>query len=124
MNGGTLMRLKTAFWMALLLVTFYGCSGGPNKDYFPYHDGARWEYAVEAMVPFSGVQKGKVISRVDGEETINGKKYYKLVTVYSGIPGAEAEVLYLRKAKDGIYKIDGKYKDNPEYLLVPLPLAV
>ena len=62
--------------------------------------------------------------RNDGEEVIRGKAYFKLVTVFAGIPGAESQVNYYRRTDEGIYSISGKHKDQPEYLETPFPLQV
>ena len=94
------------------------------EEYFPLPEKAKWEYSVEMSSPFGGIQKGKRLVRIDGEELINGKIYNKTVSVFSGFPGAEPEIIYLRKEKDGFYAISNKYKDEPEYLTLPLPLFV
>lgn len=69
-------------------------------------------------------KRGKWQFRLDGYENINNKEYHKCITVYSGIPGAESETIYYREADDGIYAINGKFKDSPEYLDTKLPLEV
>jgi len=67
-----------------------------------------------------GSLRRRSVSRIDGDEIINGKKYYKWINVYSGIPGAEAEVFYYRHTNEG----NGKYKDRPEYLDTMFPLEI
>ena len=89
----------------------------PRSDYAPLSNKSRWTYSVEYRGPFGGVQTGKMVRRVDGKETIQGKTYYKIVTVFSGIPGIEPDVSYLRLSKDGTWKIMGKHKDKPECLV-------
>jgi len=142
------MMRKLTLITAAVSTLLSSCSKEEGKDYLPKIDalkkvvqnfskdskqdgeeyfleppiGARWEYSLENMVPFLGVQKGKVLRRVDGEETINGKTYFKTVTVFSGIPGRESYHYYWRKGPDGLYEIDGT--DLPEYLDTPLPLTV
>ncbi len=100
------------------------CSQPKGGDYVPSADGTKWEYSVEYAAALVGVGKGKMVSRIDGDETINGKKYRKRINVYSGIPGAEAEVYYERESNEGIFTIDGKHKDKPEYLDVMFPLEI
>ncbi len=57
--------------------------------------------------------------RYDGEETINGKKYFK----HYGFTSGEL-VSYDRKAKEGLFKVPVDNKDKPEELTVPLFLKV
>lgn len=61
---------------------------------------------------------------VDGEEEINGKKYFKEVTRFEGVPGLDFQISYKRIAKGGIYRIDGAHKDRPEVLYIPFPIGV
>ncbi|NQT81043.1 MAG: hypothetical protein HQ555_11720 [Candidatus Aminicenantes bacterium] len=84
----------------------------------------KWEYSVQMMAPFYGTVKGKAVKRVDKVENIKGKKYFKLVTVFSEIPGMENDVEYLRKAEDGIFYISEKRMDSPEAIMIPFPIEV
>lgn len=93
-------------------------------DYFPLDVGSKCTYAIEYIAFGVGGQKGRAASRIDGEETISGNSYYRLVTVYSGIPGAESETTFYRKTATGVFVIQGKHKDHPEVLYLPLPLKV
>lgn len=111
---------------SIVIISFFvlaSCTKQEN-DYFSMHDGARWEYSIEMLIRGRGIQKAKSVDRVDGIENINGKEYYKVVSVTSGIPGAEPETNYYRRTKDGIYKISGKHKDYPEYMITPFPISV
>src|SRR5438132_9291215 len=83
-----------------------------DEDYFPLSAGSKWIYAIEYIASGLGVQKGKEASRVDGEEKINGNSYYRIISVYSGIPGAESDTNYYRKTQSGVYLIEGKHKDQ------------
>ena len=46
-----------------------------------------------------GVYKGRMLIRINGEETINGKTYYKQVILTSGIPGEKPHKSYNRRTK-------------------------
>ena len=93
-----------------------------EPNYGPISEKSRWTYAVEYRVLFGSVQKGKAVVRVDGTESINGNRYYKVVTVFSGIPGVEPQIEYVRVSKDGAYVVWDKSK--PESLATPAALSV
>jgi hypothetical protein len=112
-----------SFRVLFLLVS--ACAGQEGQQYFPQpRDQERWEYALEYATGLGGVQKASAVTRVDGREVIGGREYYKIVTVVSGIPGVEPEITYLRWTGSGIYAVDGKHKDKPEFLTTPFPVAV
>jgi len=106
------------------ILSLSSCSKPLGWDYFPLSNGAQADYSVEFAAPFVGVQKGKARERVDGRENIRGSDYYKVVSVTTGIPGAESQTNYFRKTEKGIYEIEGKHKDSPEFLAFPFPLVV
>jgi hypothetical protein len=94
-------------------------------DYYPMSIGFEWEYVGKMKRGPGNIISVKSTGRIEGKETINGKEYYKLVTVYKGAPGFPPKtVSYLRKTKDGIYLLAGEQKDKPELLSSPLPLKV
>lgn len=93
-----------------------------GHEYFPIADGSKWEYSIDYARSDIGVQKGKVVTRVDGQETIDDQIYFKLVTVSSGVPGAESTVEYYRNANDGLYQRSAK--GSSEILFLPAPLEI
>jgi len=115
-------------WMIPLLAvaSVAACSQGGSfaPDYTPLGDGYRWEYAVSYVALFIGKSEGKAVARIEGSETIDGKSYFKAILVYSGIPGAEPETIFMRKGSDGLYQVNGKHTAAGEYLALPLPLEV
>ncbi len=117
------MTRKLAF-TALVFLVLTSCSKQEAEKYYPIpHKGASWEYSLEAKQGDT-VHKAKMSIHIDSEETINGKTYFKTVTAYSGMPGAEPDIEYERWTSEGIYAIDDKHKDMPEYLSTPFPLTV
>lgn len=118
------MRLAQLLTLAVLILSLAACSKQPGENYFPMSDGSRWEFSIQDSRNVPGAEKRKVVVRIDGDEEIQGKKYHKEVTVFSGIPGAEASISYCRIAKGGIYEISGKHKELPEFLYIPFPLEV
>jgi hypothetical protein len=94
------------------------CGCARSTDYFPLSSGAQWEYSVDYTGFFGNPQKGKIVTRIEGTEVINGKTYYKVATVSSGIPGGENRSKYYRRGDDGIYEFDG----TNEHLFLPFPL--
>ena len=114
---------KTIALMAVVLGVL-ACSRSNSESYFPLpQDGAHWEYKLDFMTSL-GVQSGKLLVRVDGTKTIGDQKYFKYVAVVSGIPGVEPQVSFYRRSSVGIFTVDGKYQDRPEYLEVPFPVEV
>jgi hypothetical protein len=105
-------------FLVACVVLFLGCTR--STEYFPLSQGAQWEYSVDYLGFFGTPQKGKVVTRVDGTEVMNGKTYYKMVTVSSGIPGFENSSKYYRRDDEGIYEFDG----TNEQLILPFPLEV
>lgn len=115
---------RTILWRAVPLLLSLTCVREKDEAYFPEPShGSRWEYNVEYST-LAGVQRASMVVSIDGEEVLGGKEYYKQVAVVSGIPGVEPEITYGRWALEGVYVIDGKYKQMPEYLAVPFPVAV
>jgi hypothetical protein len=62
--------------------------------------------------------------RVDGQETIGGKRYYKMVFTYFGVPGLDQQVSFERWSSDGVFVIEGNHRDKPEYRDNPFPITV
>ncbi len=123
-KGIAMKRLSHVLTAATLLFSFVAFPQQRGENYFPISVGAKWEYSLEYYAADVGSRKGKATTIVDGEEEINGKKYYKEVTQYGGIPGGKAKISYSRIAKGGIYRIDGAQKDRPELLHIPFPIGV
>jgi hypothetical protein len=138
---GILVIMRHKSVAALLLVYCYfslACSFQPTsrpssadvsssdewEAYFPLSEGGRWEYSIEFSLENSDVKKGRAVMKIDGQEVINGQKYYKYITTYFGLPGPQGDVSYYRSAKEGIYKIESTKKDAPELLITPFPIAL
>lgn len=124
-------------WTPVLLLTLVMCAlllGGltlvrfgqitQRPNYEPVSDKSRWTYLVEFRTMFGDVQKHKAVVRVDGKETIHGKTYHKMVTVFPSIPGVPPRVKYIRVTKEGSYAISDTRKDQPEVLSRPASLEV
>lgn len=93
------------------------------EAYFPLSDGARWEYSVEISLSSSDVKKGRAAMRIDGQEVIDGQRYYKYITNYFDLPGLQGDLSYYRKSMEGIFKIERTNKNMPEFLITPFPIA-
>lgn len=118
------MKLVHLIFIYSLIMFLSSCTTPKSKDFFPLKDGTKWEYTMQYLLPNGTVQTGKYISRIDGIEQINGVSYFKIVEVVSGIPGAESNVTYARKSKEGVFNISAKYKEKPEYLVYKFPIEV
>lgn len=118
------MQRNIFYVVVLSFLILSACAKQQGEEYFPKAStGAQWEYLLQYATP-AGSQNGKLLIRIAGEETINGKKYYKQVSVISGLSSQETQTSYNRRAKDGIYKIDSTQKDKTEYKSIPFPLTV
>jgi hypothetical protein len=105
------------------------CAQAERESYFPLADGMKWEYTGR-----TSSSDGKSIifhatAKVDGETLINGKRYFKHITLSDlsgsseGSKGLEY-VRYYRVAEDGIYFRLGNDPDRPELLEMPLPIPI
>lgn len=94
-----------------------------GMNYVLVSDELQWEYIVEVQKLNIGVvQNAKMISHYDGVEVINGKQYQKFITEYVGLSGAEPHIYYKRKSNEGVFVVDEKYKDKPEFKEIIFPL--
>jgi hypothetical protein len=121
-----LRKLPYVILVIILLLALSACSKKPQEgeNYFPKTSkGARWEYGIRFSTP-AGVKMGGMLISIGDDETINGKTYYKQITLTKGVPGPETHVSYNRRSKEGIYKIDMNAPDKREYLTTPFPLKV
>lgn len=107
-----------------LLIFVAGCSlNGGGSDYFPLKDGSKWEYDIEMFGPGNKLN-GKMVIRIDGSEKIGGEKYFKAVSVISGIPGSEPEIAFYRPTKEGVMHILKKFIEQPPQILIPSSVGV
>jgi hypothetical protein len=94
-------------------------------DYQPLSVGAMWEYDVEEQDGAQPVQKGTIVQWIEGQEDINGKPYFKRLTVVTGIQGmGELGPLYFRQDTKGIYVFNKKRPALGESLALPDPPLV
>jgi hypothetical protein len=122
----------TVLGCAGLLVFLAACaSKKPTDDYLPLSNGFSWEYRLEVQMPAKTggpqVFSGRQVNRVDGTEAIDGKTYFKVLYLYSGVPGFKDSPSFFRKAADGIYRInliEGTSGKQPESLFLALPPTV
>lgn len=118
------MKKEGLFIKVILLITVLitsACAKREGTYYFPMSDGARWEYTAKSCME-GNCKKGKSTNLIDGEETINGKKYYKMVTILG--QSLVQTINCNRKTKEGVYRIWGKHKDKPEQLVLPFLFTV
>jgi hypothetical protein len=114
-----------AIALIVLITLTVGCAGRPDgAEYFWVSTGSRRTYDVKMFIPLAKVVEGTMIVREDGKSEIDGQSYYKTVTTFDGIPGAEPEVSYARLARDGIYSRKSKDPTSAETLEIPLPLEI
>jgi hypothetical protein len=121
-----MLRRLPYMMMIIMLLALSACSKKEQEGekYFPKTSkGARWEYGIR-FSSMEGVKMGGMLISIGDDETINGKKYYKQITLTKGVPGPGTHVSYNRRSKEGIYKIDMNSPDKREYLTTPFPLKV
>lgn len=118
-----------AFGLYFVLSATSACAQAREANYFPLTDGAKWEYEGRFSSANSKELTVRASAKVDGEILIDGKRYFKFVTV-SDFPGASEsgrqteDVRYYRFAEDGIYFRPGNAPDKPDLLEMPLPVPV
>jgi hypothetical protein len=130
--------MKHSFLLIIILLVLFSCKNDPaikindtvttdnpipdtTTDYFPIKVGMTREYSFH-LVSKDKELNGTAVMRVEGTERLNEKPYFKIVYVHSGMPGAESQVYYYRKANEGYYMIEGNNRSFPEYLDIKLPL--
>jgi hypothetical protein len=86
--------------------------------------GSIWEYSIIDRRSNVEVQNAKMITRIESSEVINSNKYFKSISVFDGLPGAEPEITYCRKSDSGIMCIDHKFMDKGEFLVQPTKVEV
>ena len=110
--------------LIVVCLTLTACSKPKGSEYFPSpRTGSRSEFAIE-LGGLLGVQHASMISRVDEETALQGKRYFKSVSTFAGIPGLDQQISYSRVAPEGIYVIDGDDPTKPEYLDTRFPVTV
>lgn len=116
-----MQKYTRALLLCTLAIAAAACSPRSSADYWPLSDGARWEY--DAYVTDTNGRKplGKVVTRVEGTDVINGKKYFRLVTVAPWIPdapGSRTDPDHYRIGPDGVFELfDQKHSEQPVFLL-------
>jgi len=122
-----LRRFFHVITMTLLILS--ACSKQSQEQlqgdiYFPKgSNGSQWEYGVRYSAP-EGTKMGIMLIEIVGEETINGKTYYKQINSIKGIPGAGIRLGYYRRAKEGIYAIDDNTTYSRERLTTPFMIRI
>lgn len=118
----------TIITIAVAVISVCACSAEHKQDYFPISESSRWEYKARVVFENGKAVNGTVVNYSAGEVIIQGKRYIKYISTTEFYTGASttknSEVSYYRIASDGVYKIDDKHKDQPEYLEMPLPIPI
>lgn len=109
-----------------LLVATVAASAATPEPYVPLAKGTIWVHEHRATYTGPGERKvfASVVTEVEGEETIGGKTYVRMLRRYEGMPGVDRITVYRRVAPEGVYiasKKDGKLR---EALELALPAAV
>jgi hypothetical protein len=102
-----------------LLLSVFGCAddeAAAVHAFCPLPSGARWEYSVVTAGP-TGEMSGGLTSRVDGEKTINGRRYTRLINTPSG--SGEGDTFYFRATAEGVFFVRQGQNDYPEQLYLP-----
>ena len=120
--------LLNSLALLFIVISAYACSRHRGEDYFPIFNKARWEYGAKIVYANGRTFDGTVINQFDGEIIIQGKRYFKFISnaefSIGTTPVKNSEVIYYRVDSNGIYKIDDKRKDKPEYIDMPLPIPI
>jgi len=108
-------------WMAVLAAL--GCRGTP-EELVPLESGRKVTFDVEYVTGLGNVQHAEAIQRIDGMKKIGGVEYFRIVTVFTGVPGWEPETVYQRRAPDGVHEMRIVNGKPAEYIYIPIPPAV
>ncbi len=118
-------HVNTRILLLVSMAAFCGivaCSRPKGSEYFPKAGvGSRYEYLIDYKGS-NGIHQAEMVERIDEEVTIQGKRYYKAVISYNGIPGLDQQTIYSRQSREGEFTIDGDSMDKPEYLSAPFPV--
>jgi hypothetical protein len=117
------MKLLHCLVLATPLLTV-ACFHQNGEEYFPAPSSSgRSEYSITYRNASGVVQHASMVSYGDGEETINGKRYTKMIADYSEMPGMDRSVGFTRRTREGIYVIEGA-RDQPEHIETRFPVKV
>lgn len=108
--------------LSMTMVMLAACGDSGNRQYFPEPKVGQSRTYLASFQTSAGIQTVTMIERVEGKEKINGKTYYKAVTIFQNAPDAQPILSYERYSKDGIYAIDTDDPQQAEYLDTPFPL--
>ena len=113
-------RVKTSVVViaVVMMIAFSGCSNY-SANYFPLPRTGQWTYDLRVTNSALRSESGSYICVVDGKQTIQGKRYTRIVNITKGITSAETTVGLYRRAHDGIYFRDASKPDDKESLLLP-----
>jgi len=115
--------MKIYFYFLLVVLLFSCSKKHSGSEYLPECGvGSEYIYTLE-LLSIAGKQTGQLISRVESSEEISGINYNKIVNIYSGIPGLENEIFFIRYTPEGIYRLE-KSTNSKEQILYPFPLLI
>jgi hypothetical protein len=127
------MSIRFLFLLFILFLCSFACSK-KGDEYLPLSKVGQSTEGALKLITVNGVEyEGKQISRVENEETLNGKKYFKTVTTVTGdlqkilsrLGGRTEFTSYERRTDEALYLVDDdKHKDIPEYIYFPIPLEI
>ncbi|HSG41033.1 MAG TPA: hypothetical protein VLE27_15455 [Thermoanaerobaculia bacterium] len=114
-------RLPASIVLAASLAL--ACREDP-QGFMPLKVGQKTVYEVEYSINRASVQRAEAVMRIDETRTIDGNKYFRVVTVVTGVPGHEPEVYYRRFAADGLHEVHYVGDTPVDFLQTPWPLEV
>ena len=112
------------FLFALTFAASVATCAEPAVDYCPLPANGKWTYDLQIAHPDHTQIAGTLICRLDGEVTIEGKTYVRIVNATKGVAGMEASVGFYRRAPDGVYFRADDKAGSPDSLLLPDPPTV
>jgi hypothetical protein len=117
-----MMKVKVFAALSVICVAFLCASTvSASEDYYPLSIGSKKVMVMKIKQRDVSVTR-KVEEACVSTEMIKGKKYFKVIKGFPGFPSKNV-VFYIRKAKGGIFVIDGRYPDRIEEMLMKFPLT-
>jgi hypothetical protein len=95
-----------------------------GTKYLPLQLGREMRYQVTVKPPLGSARQATATNRMPEKADLNGKTYYKVTTSITGVPFIPDQLLYYRKAPEGVFQVLGGDEESPEWLYLPAKIKI